>query len=196
MDVDGGGLHHDGLRNTFSHVERVGCGNCLHRSADGACACIGDFDGSVGNGWKQDGGCNDHDYASSAGRSGGESDERVGADGTDAECHSYGDERSAEQGRDVDVDGRGLCGSNLRNTVGGFERVGRGDYLYGSGERAGACDCDADDSVSGGREQDRGHHDHSDTAATCGRGGESDERVGADGIDAECHGYGDARSAE
>ena len=38
----------------------------------------------------------------------------------------YGDggERFAEQGSDVDVDGRGLLGRNLRNTVGRVERVG------------------------------------------------------------------------
>ena len=94
------------------------------------------------------------------------------------------------------VERRWVRGRDLRDLVGGIECVGRGDYLHGSGECAGACDCDADGPVRHRWEQDCGCVNHGYGAAAGRCRGESDERVGADGIDAECHGYGDERPAE
>ena len=94
------------------------------------------------------------------------------------------------------VERRWVRGRDMRNFVGGIERVGRGDYLHGSGECADACDCDVDGSVGNGFEQDCSYNDHGDSSSTCGRGGESDDSLGADGIDAECNSYGNERPAE
>ena len=63
------------------------------------------------------------------------------------------------------VEWSGLCGSDLRDAVGCFERVGRSDCLYGSGECANSCRCDADGSVGDGCEQERCYDDHSGTSA-------------------------------
>ncbi len=94
------------------------------------------------------------------------------------------------------VDGCRLHGRDLRNAFGYFERLGRGDYLYGSGECAGACDCDADCQVGDGYEQDRGGDDHRHGCASGGCVCKSDERFGADRQDAKRHCHGIKRYAE
>ena len=50
----------------------------------------------------------------------------------------------------MDVERRRVHGRGLRDVIGCVECIGRGDYVYGSGERAGACDCDADGEVGYG----------------------------------------------
>ena len=96
----------------------------------------------------------------------------------------------------MDVDGYGLHERGLRDIVGYLECIGRDDYVYGSGECANTCDCDADGSIRNRWEQDRGNNDHCDSSSTCGRGGESDERVGADRANAKCYGNVDERFTE
>ena len=96
----------------------------------------------------------------------------------------------------MDVDRRWLhCGS-VRNAVGDVERLGRGDYLYGSGERAGSCGGDADGSIDYRCEQERGYDHHDYGGGACGRDGKSYGRVGADRVDEKRYGDVDERSAE
>ena len=94
------------------------------------------------------------------------------------------------------VEWSGLCGSDLRDAVGCFERVGCGNYLYGSADRACTCSGDVNDAVGIGCGQDRCCDDHDYSAAAGGRGGKSHCCVGADRVTAKCCCNSDERYAE
>ena len=85
----------------------------------------------------------------------------------------------------MDVDRCRLHKRGLRNTVGYVERIRRGNYIHGPGQRARTGSCDANGQVRRGREQDRCRDDHNYSSAAYRHFGKSRDCFGADRQNAE-----------
>ncbi len=160
MDVDGCRLHGRDLRNAFGYFERLGRGDYLYGSGECAYTCDCDADRSVSGGRNQDHCRDHHGHASAAGGHRVKSDDDVGTDRSNSEPDCHGDERPAESGSDVGVDGRGLFGRNLRDVVDCFERLGHGDNVHRTGDSADSANSIGDSRVGFGHHQDYGGDDH------------------------------------